>query len=188
VSSYMEMLKDLRDIVSEGHCYCVLHRSEGYSTKCGHCRTAEFLEAQRTRDAQAAADGLVGIDEACPRCNERRQDSLVFVGDGVVKCSNCGTVYQPGEPKMVIAVNVPGSAMPALTAAGAFRELLRVYEDELRQLREQVDIANKRRDVLLKACEGLIEVWGRVQGTGGDNEVRRAGMAAEAAIKLVRGS
>ena len=33
---------------------------------------------------------------ACPRCNNRDQDTLIWVASGqAVRCQNCGTVYDP---------------------------------------------------------------------------------------------
>ncbi len=39
--------------------------------------------------------GLVDADDACPRCGERNQDSLVWQDDETIHCTNCGTRYEP---------------------------------------------------------------------------------------------
>lgn len=38
---------------------------------------------------------LVAPEDACPRCRERNIDCLVWIDDETVRCSNCGTRYQP---------------------------------------------------------------------------------------------
>jgi hypothetical protein len=39
--------------------------------------------------------GLVDAGDACPRCGERDQDSLVWQDDATIHCTNCGTRYDP---------------------------------------------------------------------------------------------
>lgn len=41
------------------------------------------------------SSGLVDEDDACPRCGERDQDSLVWQDDATIHCTNCGTRYDP---------------------------------------------------------------------------------------------
>jgi hypothetical protein len=41
------------------------------------------------------SSGLVEEDDACPRCGERDQDSLVWQDDATIHCTNCGTRYDP---------------------------------------------------------------------------------------------
>jgi DNA-directed RNA polymerase subunit RPC12/RpoP len=56
----------------------------------------ESIDAAYVRDAINAQVGdEVAEADACPRCGERRQDSLTWQDDGKVKCSNCGTTYEP---------------------------------------------------------------------------------------------
>ena len=38
---------------------------------------------------------LVPIADACPGCGERDQDQLVWIDDDVVRCTKCGTQYNP---------------------------------------------------------------------------------------------
>ncbi|HRQ75574.1 MAG TPA: hypothetical protein PK098_06605 [Phycisphaerales bacterium] len=38
---------------------------------------------------------LVPREDACPNCGERDVDQLVWIDDEIVRCSNCGTRYQP---------------------------------------------------------------------------------------------
>ncbi len=40
-------------------------------------------------------DGMVDAGDACPRCGERDQDSLVWQDDATIHCTNCGTRYDP---------------------------------------------------------------------------------------------
>jgi len=48
------------------------------------------------RDAiNAQADELVAEADACPKCGERSVDNLVWQDDGAVKCTTCGTTYEP---------------------------------------------------------------------------------------------
>jgi rubredoxin len=35
---------------------------------------------------------------ACPRCGEDEMDSLVWIDDDQVRCTSCGTVYDPNQP------------------------------------------------------------------------------------------
>ena len=35
---------------------------------------------------------------ACPRCGQDEIDSLVWIDDDHVRCSSCGTVYDPNQP------------------------------------------------------------------------------------------
>jgi len=56
----------------------------------------ESVDADYVRDAlNAQLDDEVAEANACPRCGERNQDNLVWQDDGKVKCSNCGTIYEP---------------------------------------------------------------------------------------------
>ena len=57
---------------------------------------AESVDANYVRDAiNAQADELVAKASACPKCRERRVDSLVWQKDGKVKCTTCGKRYAP---------------------------------------------------------------------------------------------
>jgi Zn ribbon nucleic-acid-binding protein len=38
---------------------------------------------------------LVSLEDACPHCREQNTDSLVWIDDEIVRCSNCGTRYEP---------------------------------------------------------------------------------------------
>jgi hypothetical protein len=40
----------------------------------------------------------VDAGHACPGCNERRQDLLVWQDDDTVRCGTCGMNYVPGCP------------------------------------------------------------------------------------------
>ena len=40
-------------------------------------------------------DDLVSERDACPKCGERNQDSLVWDDSENVTCAICGTVYTP---------------------------------------------------------------------------------------------
>jgi hypothetical protein len=57
----------------------------------------ESIDVAYVRDAiNAQADELVAEADACPKCRERRVDSLVWQKDGVhVKCTTCGKRYAP---------------------------------------------------------------------------------------------
>lgn len=45
---------------------------------------------------ESYADESSLVDEdACPRCGERNQDSLVWQDDATIHCTNCGTRYDP---------------------------------------------------------------------------------------------
>jgi len=56
----------------------------------------ESIDVDYVRDAiNAQADELVTQAEACPKCNERRADRLLWQEDGKVKCRNCGKQYTP---------------------------------------------------------------------------------------------
>jgi hypothetical protein len=54
------------------------------------------VDVDYVRDALNAQLGdEVAETDACPRCGERHQDNLVWQDDGKVKCTNCGTLYEP---------------------------------------------------------------------------------------------
>jgi hypothetical protein len=54
------------------------------------------IDVDYVRDAlNAQLDDDVAEADACPRCGERNQDNLVWQDDGKVKCTNCGTLYEP---------------------------------------------------------------------------------------------
>ena len=57
----------------------------------------ESIDVDYVRDAiNAQADELVAQAEACPKCNERRVDRLVWQKDGdEVRCTTCGNRYTP---------------------------------------------------------------------------------------------
>ena len=56
----------------------------------------ESVDVDYVRDAINAQVGdEVAEANACPRCGERSQDNLVWQDDGKVKCTNCGTTYEP---------------------------------------------------------------------------------------------
>ena len=56
----------------------------------------ESVDAAYVREAlEPLLAELVDTASACPRCGERRQDNLVWQKNGKVKCSNCGTQYEP---------------------------------------------------------------------------------------------
>jgi len=38
---------------------------------------------------------LVSPDDACPTCGERDVDRLVWIDDDTVRCTMCGTEYDP---------------------------------------------------------------------------------------------
>ena len=40
---------------------------------------------------------LVHVELACPVCKERRMDKLLWHDDQTVRCTNCGTLYEPGK-------------------------------------------------------------------------------------------
>jgi len=42
---------------------------------------------------------------ACPVCGERKVDNLVFVGEDIVQCSNCSTLYDVHTGKVVRCVD-----------------------------------------------------------------------------------
>jgi uncharacterized Zn finger protein len=43
-------------------------------------------------------DELVDVQDACPKCGERRMNNLPWSEDGeTVTCSKCGTIYTPPE-------------------------------------------------------------------------------------------
>ena len=56
----------------------------------------ESIDVAYVRDAiNAQADELVDEADACPKCHERRVDSLVWQKNGKVKCTTCGKQYMP---------------------------------------------------------------------------------------------
>jgi DNA-directed RNA polymerase subunit RPC12/RpoP len=56
----------------------------------------ESIDADYVRDAlNAQLDDEVAAGNECPRCGERNVDSLIWQDDGKVKCTNCGTLYEP---------------------------------------------------------------------------------------------
>ena len=56
----------------------------------------ESIDVDYVRDAINAQVGdEVAEANACPRCGERNQDNLVWQDDGKVKCTKCGTLYEP---------------------------------------------------------------------------------------------
>ena len=56
----------------------------------------ESIDVDYVRDAINAQMGdEVAEADACPRCGERRQDELIWQDDGKVKCTTCGTIYEP---------------------------------------------------------------------------------------------
>ena len=56
----------------------------------------ESVDAEYVREAlEPFLAELVDAASACPRCGERHQDNLVWQKDGKVKCTNCGTQYEP---------------------------------------------------------------------------------------------
>ena len=56
----------------------------------------ESVDVDYVRDAINAQVGdEVAEANACPRCGERNQDNLVWQDDGKVKCTKCGTIYEP---------------------------------------------------------------------------------------------
>ena len=56
----------------------------------------ESIDVDYVRDAiNAQADELVAEADACPKCGERSVDNLVWQDDRAVKCTNCGTTYEP---------------------------------------------------------------------------------------------
>jgi len=42
-----------------------------------------------------ANSNLVAPEDACPRCDERDIDRLVWIDDDAVRCSTCGAEYDP---------------------------------------------------------------------------------------------
>jgi predicted RNA-binding Zn-ribbon protein involved in translation (DUF1610 family) len=52
-------------------------------------------------------DGRVAPRHACPGCGEDRLDWLVWQDDEQVRCSTCGTVYEPGEPHPILVFPAP---------------------------------------------------------------------------------
>ena len=42
---------------------------------------------------------LVSPDAACPVCGERDADRLVWIDDDIVRCTMCGTEYDPSKPR-----------------------------------------------------------------------------------------
>ena len=42
---------------------------------------------------------LVSPDAACPVCGERDTDRLVWIDDDIVRCTRCGTEYDPSKPR-----------------------------------------------------------------------------------------
>jgi hypothetical protein len=56
----------------------------------------ESVDADYVRDAlNAQLEDEVAEADACPRGGERNQDNLIWQDDGKVKCTNCGTTYEP---------------------------------------------------------------------------------------------
>ena len=56
----------------------------------------ESIDVDYVRDAiNAQVDELVAEADACPECGERGADNLVWQDDGKVKCTKCGTLYEP---------------------------------------------------------------------------------------------
>ena len=54
------------------------------------------VDAKYVREAlEPLLAELVDAKSACPRCGERRQDNLVWQKNGKVKCTECGTQYEP---------------------------------------------------------------------------------------------
>ena len=45
--------------------------------------------------ASPKPNDLVDPENGCPRCGERRSDSLIWQDDETIKCHNCGAVYTP---------------------------------------------------------------------------------------------
>lgn len=57
---------------------------------------AESVDAKYVREAlEPLLAELVDAACRCPRCGERHVDALVWQKDRRVKCSNCGTRYEP---------------------------------------------------------------------------------------------
>jgi DNA-directed RNA polymerase subunit RPC12/RpoP len=50
-----------------------------------------------SNEPQYEQDDLVSLENACPRCGERRTDYLIWIDDESeeVECSTCGMVYKP---------------------------------------------------------------------------------------------
>ena len=40
-------------------------------------------------------DNMVSPGDACPGCDERDIDRLVWIDDERVRCATCGTTYEP---------------------------------------------------------------------------------------------
>ena len=56
----------------------------------------ESVDADYVRDAlNAQLEDEVAEADTCPRGGERNQDNLIWQDDGKVKCTNCGTTYEP---------------------------------------------------------------------------------------------
>jgi formylmethanofuran dehydrogenase subunit E len=56
----------------------------------------ESIDVDYVRDAlNAQLEDEVSERDACPKCGERNVDNLVWQDDGKVKCTNCGTLYEP---------------------------------------------------------------------------------------------
>ena len=43
------------------------------------------------------ASEMVAKIFGCPKCGNRRMDSLEFLEDDVVECGACGTIYDPSK-------------------------------------------------------------------------------------------
>ena len=54
------------------------------------------VDAKYVREAlEPLLAELVDAASACPKCRERHQDNLVWQKNGKVKCTECGTQYEP---------------------------------------------------------------------------------------------
>ncbi len=59
--------------------------------------------------------GSVDEDDACPRCGERDQNSLVWQDDATIHCTNCGTRYDP-DAKSALPNSVDQELLEAAAA------------------------------------------------------------------------
>jgi hypothetical protein len=71
--------------------------------------------------------GLVNPEDACPKCGERDQDKLVWVGDvlvgDIVRCSSCGSEYEPtGRNKTCVTVERVANTLVAMDQDGTVHE------------------------------------------------------------------
>jgi hypothetical protein len=71
------------------------------------------MKTRRTKRNEVAAE------DACPRCDERNADSLVWRNDETVHCANCGTNYDPNRLKKAAEALVAILGEPTAAAIAA---------------------------------------------------------------------